>query len=214
MKRAIGVFILFSLPILLFANGNKEKVLLFVRYGTSSDMDFVVDSEANVMIGAIEKAGFKVVTASDSGEPIMSQKEFGKTLLRPELKISDAKGGNYAGIIMPCLSKESVRPSDPREIVRVIREANSAGKPVAAQHASMQFLAEAGVLDGRRAAYNPSIASQFSMAIFGKDEVVRDGNVVTSSWDPAAARYYGATDGTLELTRLFIEAIRDSSKSE
>ncbi len=214
MKRAIGVFVLFWLSIVLFANGNKEKVLLFVRYGASSDIDFVVGSEANVMIGALERAGFEVVTASDSGEPIMSQKNFDETLLRPVLKISEAKGGDYAGIIIPCLSKEAVRPSDPREIVRVIREANSAGKPVAAQHASMQFLGEAGVLDGRRGAHNASIASQFSKAIFGKEEVVRDGTVVTSSWDPAAARFYGTADGTRDLTRLFIEAIRDSSKSE
>ena len=76
------------------------------------------------------------------------------------------------------------------------------GKPVAAQHASVVFLAEAGVLEGRK--YVP---------LYGGADVLRDGPIVTSRYDPSAARFYGKSDGTRELTTRFIEALKDSKPS-
>ena len=162
----------------------------------------MVQQEVGVMISMLEEAGFKVIVATDSGEPISWVKS---ELLKPDLKLADVQVNDYVGIIMPCMAKGTWGHADPEEIV-LVKEAVPQGIPIAAQRGAIIILAEAGVLEGKKYAFTDH---RFKGAIYSGQGVIRDGNIITSSHCPYAARYYGADDGTPELTKLFIETIKD-----
>ena len=94
----------------------------------------------------------------------------------------------------------------------LVKEAVSKGRPVAAQKGSIIILAEAGVLVGAKYSNwedHTRVLGSFKGAIYSGDGVKKDGNIVTSAYCPNAAKYYGEEDGTPELTKLFIEAIKE-----
>jgi len=197
MKRFIFLGLVLVLGFSSYANGNKEEVLLFIRHGSSMDIDFMVEQEIGVMMSMLEEAGFKVIVATDSGEPIKDRSGKSK-ILKPDLKLADVKINDYVGIIMPCMAKGRYRQPTPEEI-SLVKEAVAQGKPIAAQRNAIGILGEAGVLEDKKCALP-----------FGEFKgVIQDGNIITSSYCPYAARSYRTDDGTPELTKLFIETIKD-----
>jgi len=191
------------------ASKQKPKVLLFIRKGTSADVEFMLKEEVGVMTSMLEEAGFEVIVATASGEPIKSR----TTELIPDLKLADVKVNDYVGIIMPCMAKglvSSYRHASPEEIL-LVKEAVAQGKPMAAQTGSIGILAEASVLVGKEYTYycDPFWEESFEGAIYSGKGVIRDGNIATSSHCPYMARSYGGDDGTSELTKIFIETIKD-----
>jgi putative intracellular protease/amidase len=97
------------------------------------------------------------------------------------------------------------------EAVQLVKEAVAKGIPVAAQYASVFILAEAGVLEGIQFAGPLTVAPAGDENYMGYG-VVQDGNIITSGRCPFSAKETGKPDGTPELTRLFIEAIRKQSQ--
>ena len=188
------------------ASEHNAKVLLLIRHGFSSDTDMMLQEEVGVMTRMLEEAGFQVIVASASGELIE-----GQTLtLQPNLPLADVKVNEYVGIIIPCMAKGSTRrPSD--QEISLVKEAGALGTPLAAQRNAIFILAEAGVLAGKRYALgiNYSFDKRFKEAIYGGKGVVQDGNIITSTYCPYAAKEYSEDDGTAELTELFIEAMRN-----
>jgi len=187
------------------ASEQKPKVLLFIRKGTSHRIELMLKEEVGVMTSMLEEAGFEVIVATASGEPIKAQtREF-----IPDLKLADVKVNDYVGIIMPCMAKGAV-PSwhaSPQEI-SLVKEAVAQGKPIAAQQGPIIILAEAGVLVGKKYTYyfDPEWGNNsFVGAIYSGVGVIQDGNIITSSNCP----YLAFGDGTSELTKLFIETIKD-----
>ena len=69
MKRFIVFGLVIALGLSSCANSYKEKVLLFIRHGTSGDVEYMLQKEVDVITSMIEEAGFKVIVATDSGEP-------------------------------------------------------------------------------------------------------------------------------------------------
>ena len=194
MKKIILIALILSVGFSLYANGHKEKVLLFIRHGISADIEFVLKQEVGVMTSMLEEAGFKVIVATDSGEPIKNW--LGESiLLKPDIKLADIEVDDYVGIIMPNMAKGAYIPVDPKEI-SLVKEAIVQGKPIAAQYGAVNILLEAGVLEGKKYAF-----------MFG--DVIQDGTIITSSYCPYRARDSGHDDGTPELTKLFIEAIKE-----
>ena len=187
------------------ASEHKPKVLLFIRKGTCYDTELMLAQEVGVMTSMLEEAGFEVIVATASGEPIKAQ----TTELIPDLKLAYVKVNDYVGIIMPCMAKGAV-PSwhaSPQEI-SLVKEAVAQGKPIAAQQGAIIILAEAGVLVGKKYTYyfDPEWGNNsFVGAIYSGVGVIQDGNIITSSNCP----YLAFGDGTSELTKLFIETIKD-----
>jgi len=191
------------------ASKQKPKVLLFIRKGTSAGVEFMLKEEVGVMTSMLEESGFEVIVATASGEPIKSR----TTELIPDLKLADVKVNDYAGIIMPCMAKGSVPlwHASPQEI-SLVKEAVAQGKPIAAQRGAIIILAEARVLVGKKYTYyfDPEGGNEsFEGAIYSGKGVIQDGNIATSSHCPYMARSYGGDDGTSELTKIFIETIKD-----
>ena len=187
-----------------------SQVLLIPREGESSNLDLALAKEVGVMTDLLQKAGFKVVVANVSGQPIEGLIK----KLKPDLKLSEVKVDDYAGFIVPCMAVGfSPGPPVSPVAVSVIKQAIAKGKPVAAQLGSVNILAEAGVLKGKRYAFvrdplNPlppnEKDSRFEGAIYSGRGVVQDGMIITSGICPAMGGATGMRDCTPELTRAFI----------
>lgn len=97
------------------------------------------------------------------------------------------------------------------EEISIVKEAVAQRKPIAAQRNAVIILAEAGLLVGKKCTFRSELQSDpsFVGAIYSGKGVIQDGNIITSSHCPSAAEYLDEDDWTSELTKLFIEAIRD-----
>ena len=175
------------------------QVLLILREVTGSvDEQRMANNEAIIMKSMLEEAGFKVVMASASVRTFV----YGDITLESNLRLAEVKVTDYVGFIFPCcmgIGTASVKPEE----VAIAMQAVAAGKPVAAQRKGVVILSKAGVLEGKRHAYSTG------KGIYIGEGVVQDGNIITSTYCPGVADYYSKDDGTSQLTRLFIEAIKD-----
>ena len=186
-------------------SGQEGKVLLVAKEGTSADLDYMITHEMEVMTRMLEGAGFEVVVASPTGAP-----QSGETLtFTPDLRLSDVRMADFAGIIMPCMAME-VEAEVP-ELLALIREAVDAGKPVAAQLGSVVQLARAGVMEGKRFAYVEEWVAdvpELEGLQYGGPGVVVEGNVITSGVCPWAAQAQGYADTTPALTKAFLNQLQ------
>jgi putative intracellular protease/amidase len=170
----------------------------------------MLEQEVGVMIGAIEEAGFRVVVASGDAAPIKDLSET-VVLLQPDLSLADVRVRDYVGIIIPCMAQGWFNQHAFPEEIALVQEAIAQGKSVAAQCGSIIILGEAGVLAGKTYAFGSDWSQQFEGAIYGGPDVVRDGNIITSSRCAERAKKHGYDDQTLKLTNLFIEAIKEQN---
>jgi putative intracellular protease/amidase len=212
MKRFM-IILTISLSILISSTLAKAadvpKVLLILPDALPQFLDNMLNKEVNVMKSMLEKANFKVVVATTNGLPIK-----GSTVtLTPDLKLSDVKGNDYVGIIIACMGSGEYTPVSPIAVL-IVKQAITQGKPVAASHSSVNTLAEAGVLAGKRYAFRTDPLGigrrpddRFTGAIYGGTGVVQDGNIITCGACPETAASHGLPDGTVELTQAFITAL-------
>jgi putative intracellular protease/amidase len=185
-----------------------SKVLMFLRDGESYDIDLMLKMEVGTMTMLLKKAGFQVDVASSSGQPLAGPHE----KIEKVMRLSEIKLDDYMGIIIPCLNirKGTVTP----EAVEVVKKALADGKPVAAAMSAITILAGADLLKGKKYAFiddplkRQSPDLRFADAIYSGRAPVQDGNIITSGGCPASERYLGVQNRTLELTQMFIAAIK------
>jgi putative intracellular protease/amidase len=182
------------------------KVLLFMRDG-SVDLEFMLKEEVGVMKETLEEAGYKVDIVTLTGESISA----GSVKLKPDLKLNDVSVLDYDGFILPCMATagDDVNPI-PDEIIILVKGA--ASKPVAAQLGSLQILAKAGLLKGKK--YASAIEFDypyFEGSVLTGTGVVRDGYIITSGICPFMARRDEIEDGTEELANALVKAIKNGT---
>jgi putative intracellular protease/amidase len=185
-----------------------SKVLMFLRDGESYDLDLMLKMEVGTMTMLLKKAGFQVDVASSSGQPLAGPHE----KIEKVMRLSEMKLDDYMGIIIPCLNirKGTVTP----EAVEVVKKALADGKPVAAAMSAITILAGADLLKGKKYAFiddplkRQSPDLRFADAIYSGRAPVQDGKIITSGGCPASERYLGVQNRTLELTQMFIAAIK------
>jgi putative intracellular protease/amidase len=216
MKRLSFMVAIFFSLVMICAIAEAQhvaQVLLIPREGEQiSDLfSLMLNREVGVMTDMLQKAGFKVVVATISGQPI----EGILNELKPDLKLSEVKVDDYAGFILPCMAV-GLFPGPPVSpvAVSIVKQAVAQGKPVAAALGSVYTLAAAGALKGKRYAFvdDPFIElprirrkdMRFEGAIYSGLGVVQDGNILTSGVCPATEGWMGPPEGTVELTRAFI----------
>jgi putative intracellular protease/amidase len=208
MKRLL-IAITISTFMLSFAYAqNVPKVLLFMRNAQKSgDLEYMLKKEVGVMKDTLEKYGYKVIVATLDGSSFTA----GSTTVKADIKLADAKVAEYAGFILPCLAVPSY-PAPPEvspDAITLVKNAASAGKPVAAQTGSLWTLAEAGLLKGKKYAYAFEEKSPyFAGATFAGTGVVRDGLIITSGICPYMALKTNDKDGTEPLARAIVEAMK------
>jgi putative intracellular protease/amidase len=215
-KRPFVVAILLSLVMVgaMAEAQSASKVLMIPREGKSSNLDLMLSKQVGVMTELLQKAGFKVVVASVSGEHLKGV----AYELKPDLKLTEVKIDDYAGVIIPCMAT-GLFPGPPISpiLISIVKQAVAKGKPVATGLGGAYILAEAGVLKGKRYAFvedalNPIPPHQkdprFEGAIYGGSDLVQDGNIITSGRCPNLEARTGLPDNTPELTRAFIAELR------
>jgi protease I len=208
MKRLL-IALLIGTFILAYAYAqNAPKVLLFMRNAQKSgDLEYMLKKEVGVMKDTLEKAGYRVVVATLDGSSFTA----GSVTVKADIKLANAKVAEYAGFILPCLAVPSY-PAPPEvspEVIALVKNAVSAGKPVAAQTGSLWTLAEAGLLKGKKYAYAMEEKSpHFAGATFAGTGVVRDGLIITSGICPYMALKSKEKDGTEPLTLALVEAMK------
>lgn len=188
---------------------NTSKVLLFMRNAQKSgDLEYMLKREVGVMKDTLERSGYKVVVATLDGSSFTA----GSTTVKADIKLADAKIADYAGFVLPCLAVPSY-PAPPEvspDAIALVKNAVSAGKPVAAQTGSLWTLAEAGLLKGRKYAYAFEEKSPyFAGATFAGTGVVRDGLIITSGICPYMALKSNDKDGTEQLAQALVEAMKE-----
>jgi len=191
-----------------------QKVLIIPREGYSQDLDLMISKELNVMVAIVKEAGYQTTIATTSGMDIISP----TTTIKPDLILSAVKIDDYAGIIMPCMAV-GMYPGPPvsQETVSIVKQALTAGKPVAASVGSVIILAEAGILKGKEYAYagNPLETtairtitdSRFAGGVYKGVGVVQDGNIITSGACPYLAKRFNLRDCTTEITNAFVASL-------
>ena len=199
---ALIVFAMALAPTTAATETNGNQVLLIANE-QSMDMELMLTKEVGVMVSMLDKAGFKVVVASASGQPIVG----GIRTLWPDLKLADVRVDDYVGFIFPCMGVPLFPPRLPSEAFRVAKEAVAQGKPVAAQVSGVVTLGTAGVLEGKQFAASPRTRPLVPGGIYKGYGVVQDGNIITSGTCPYIATNWGRPDGTLELTQKLIDSL-------
>ncbi len=187
------------------------KVLLFIRGDglKSYDLELMLTKEVGVMKEILEQSGFEVAVASVSGESIVA----GSNSLKPDLKLDEVSIADYAGFILPCMADSG---SAAPEADAMVKKAAAAGKPVAAQYGAVWILAKAGVLKGKKyATFDEDDVNEdpdFKDAVYSGQGVIQDGNIITSGICPFMAKTRVLQDGTPELIRMLIEAIKATTE--
>lgn len=185
-----------------------DKVLLFIRDG-SGDLNYTLTAEVGVMKQILEQSGFTVVIATVSGEPLSTD----SVHITPDLRVCDVIVPEYSGFILPCMhAGASLENVNPHAFI-MVREAVLADKPVAVQHASIMTLAISGLLLGKQYTYHAEIDANdfpdFKGSVYRGTGVVRDGNIIISGVCPYLGKLMGIEEGTEELTRSLMDAIRE-----
>lgn len=182
------------------------KVLMFVRDG-ARDLELMLEKETGVMKKMLEDAGFVVVVATTSGQPMNS----GDFVLESDLKIADAKASDYDGFILPCMAPAPGSPV-PDEVITLLEEAYKSGKPIAASRGSVAILGKAGALKGKKYSYAQEVDvsqhPEFEGGTYEGTGYSQDGNITTVGICPLASRSLNLPDGTEDLTKGFIASLK------
>lgn len=150
-------------------------------------------SEYSDTRAALEQAGNKIVVASTGLAPAYTDTSL---QIKPDLKIDDAKAGDYDAIAVIGGEGSALELWDYAPLHRLVQNAVKADKLVAAICMAPGTLAKAGVLQGKNATAHP-LPTAFSAlksggAAYQEKPVVVDGKIVTGR-NPEAGPEFGAT---------------------
>ena len=203
----IGAILMTGLSTAHDASATTDRILMVVR-DDSRDQDLMLEKEVFVMQNILQEAGFEIDVVTVNDEHLT-----GNVSLAPNLAFSDIDISNYAGLILPCMAAEPGKAM-PEKVVHLIRRANDAQLPIGAMRGSVRELARAGALEGHRYSYARQVDlddhPEFRNAIFEGTGVSKDRRISTAGICPLAAKVLGGTDGTITLTKAFIEAVQAS----
>jgi len=163
--------------------------------------------EAVTIIGLLRRAGIEVVTAGLAAGPVTASRG---VVMVPDTTIDAVLEDFFDMIILPGGGPGADRLDADLRIRGLLKRLNGEGKYVAAICAAPKVLANAGLLDGRRATGYPGVLEGMNLPRVDLDPkpVIRDGKVITSR-GPGTAM-----DFALELIELLVDrAKRDEVES-
>jgi putative intracellular protease/amidase len=207
--RELAIALMLLSGISTAIGADSSKVLMYVTEG-SRDLELMLTEEVGVMQQMLEEAGYSVDIATRGNQSMTSA----TTTLTPTIKLADVDIDNYAGVILPCMAPDAETEPPPQKVAEILQAAIAQDKPIAASRAAVVPLAQAGGVAGRQYAFASPVdiskRTEFAGGTFSGIGVVRDGNISTAGICPLSARSLGEEDGTIELTRNFIDSLADS----
>lgn len=143
----------------------------------------------------LEGEGVHLVTASRSGEPVTSAQGTG---LPVGARLADLDGGDFDAIVI-CGGIGAPSLWHDQDAIRILKQASGHAKAVGAMDAAVITLANAGLLQRRRA--TAPAAGRRLVTVKGgtvlDEEVVVDGPIVTARSEAAARHFANAVVGLL-----------------
>ncbi len=126
--------------------------------------------------------------------------------LKEEVRFADLDG-----IILPGGMPGTLRLGEDITVNGVVKQFAKEGKMVAAICAAPSVLGAAGILEGKKATCNPGFEEKLTGAELVEEEVVRDGNIITSRGMGTAiafgleiARYFSDDDTVEKLKKALV----------
>lgn len=158
--------------------------------------------EAVAVIDILRRAGAEVTVASVTESRRLTGGR--GVVLEADTLLASVKAGGFDAVVVPGGPGTAALRENGR-LLGLLQEVDASGAVVAAICAAPTVLARAGLLEGRRAACYPSAEADMGGATVVHEEVVVDGNIVTSRGAGTAIAF------ALKLTELLIspEAARD-----
>ena len=149
--------------------------------------------EAVTVIDILRRAGVEVVTAGLTPGPVRASRG---VVILPDTILDAVLGESFDMVVLPGGKEGAERLGDDTRVGGLLQRMAAEGRYVAAICAAPKVLAEAGLLEGRRATAFPGILDRMPGLTHSAEPVVRDGTIVTSRGPGTAL------DFALELVRL------------
>jgi len=143
--------------------------------------------EAVAIIDVLRRAEIEIVSAGLHEGPVSSARN---VTVIPDTVIDTIKSDDFDMLVLPGGIPGSDNLNADERVRDLIRDFNNKGKITGAICAAPYVLANAGILDGKRATSYPSFKGRLGSAIYEEKTVVEDGNVLTSR-GPGTALCFG-----------------------
>ena len=161
--------------------------------------------EGLTVVDVIRRAKQEIVMISITGKREVTSSH--KVTFLADALASEVDYDALDGIVLPGGMPGTTNLGADETVNRVIREFAAAGKLVCAICAAPSVLGASGILEGKRATCHPGFEEKLTGATFLAEEVVTDGNVITSRGMGTAVPFaleivrYVCDDGTAEEIR-------------
>ncbi|MCR4605329.1 MAG: DJ-1/PfpI family protein [Eubacterium sp.] len=134
--------------------------------------------EALMTVDILRRGGVEVTTASitENLEVVSSQ----DITVKADTTISGQKAADYDVFILPGGQPGTTNLSHSDDVKRLLEEATSAGKKIAAICAAPTVFGQYGYLEGKKACCYPGLEEQLTGGTVTMNPVTIDGNVITS----------------------------------
>lgn len=158
-----------------------KKVLIVIAPENFRDEEFFEPKEI------LEKANIEVDVANSTGA--VSKSSFGKMVI-PDKSLDEVNANDYDAVIFVGGSGSSVYFNN-KKAIGISKEFFDKGKIVAAICIAPTILANAGILNGKKATAYPSEKDRINaVGTYTGSDIEQDGNVITGKW-PSAAKEFG-----------------------
>jgi len=133
--------------------------------------------EAVAVIDVLRRAGIGIVSAGLHEGPVTSARQI---KMIPDTVIDTISSDDFDMLVLPGGMPGSANLNADGRVRDLIRDFNTKGKMTGAICAAPYVLADAGILNGRRATSYPSFKDKLGSAVYEEKTVVEDGNILTS----------------------------------
>lgn len=133
--------------------------------------------EAMAIVDVLRRAKIEVAIAGLHDGYVLSARN---VKVIPDTLIDTIKAEDYDMIVLPGGQPGSDNLNADTRVKDLVKDFNNKGKLTGAICAAPYVLANAGILDGKRATSYPSYKNKLGSALYEEKSVVEDGNVLTS----------------------------------
>ena len=136
------------------------------------------EMEAVIAVDVMRRAKIEVVVAGLSGDGIVTCSR--GINIKPDKNLADVKDNLYDALVLPGGGKGAKNLAESSYVETVMKNHYNNDKLIAAICAGPTVLAAHGVGKSKKVTCYPSVKGKIQDYVYSEDNVVRDGNIVTS----------------------------------